>query len=318
METSARTVLTSSGGIPPASSEASDPSGEYVPWEVRIRRRRQRVALLVAVVLVAVLAVSFSLWPSLLYGTPRRSSSIYVPNGVPVDYYHAAAIAASLPTPGNGSSWILVAAEGIRLPTGTVGFNVTTEFGVSGCTLGPGKQTSDQPPNGTQPFRLSSTPASAPPGEAAAWVFVAVPFLTIEYGHSGYFLGFLVVNGTAGYVEGIATGTCTYDWYNRGVIFNPVNPGYVPVSLSLDSTTVASVFNKEGGASFLTNHTGAIQRYLLLGSSFYLQEVGTWETSYTTCSYGSGQGTGAVISAQYNASTDATLEGPSMNVSAAC
>ena len=257
------------------------------------RPTRRKPWLPLAAVVVAVGVVIATLFEA---GGFNSNSSGSERVGIPVDYSAAVPLAAQYGQSASGGPWTVVAAEGIGVPTGITQPN-TRFLAENGCTFSPA-------PGGTESVSVLATPSNATPGKVASWIFFATN------ASLNVVLLILVNEGTASALV-LVTG-CSE-------VANIAGLSAVSAQSVVDSTTVASEFDQSaGGASFLANHTSAVQLFSLIGPSASPSgSPGGWSIFYTSCGLTPTGGSGSWIQAGYDANSGALLGGPSAG-SGAC
>jgi hypothetical protein len=278
--------LTPSAAAPESTEpSATTPMSPPVPPEPPAppHRRNQWIAVgaVVVVVIVVVAVLAFT-----LTGGPGTGGG-GIPLGTPATYGQTVPIASSEGQLASGSPWTIVAAEGLYLPSGISGpdFNV---FGGSGCTYTPA-------PGSPGTIVLPGTPTNATPGAVATWMFFAKntalnTILLIE-----------VSNGVAAPLVTATGSACVATFTDLGTI---------TATSAVDSSAVAASLNAGGGTAFLQSHPGAVELFVLLGSSAADAGEPVWSVSYTTCAFAASSGTGSEITALFNATSGDAFSGP--------
>jgi len=263
-------------GTPPAPGVAPSPVGPPPS-----RRKTWTVVVAAAVAVIVVVAVLA------LAGVFSPGSSGSGSTGTPAPFSSAVPAAISAAQAAPGGPWTVVAAEGVAVASEVPATNEST-IGGGGCTYTP---VSGEPSQ----VSIPATPHGATAGEVSVWVFFA------KNASSNSLLFLSVLNGQAtalGVVSGCAAVT------------DFVGLGAISASGVLDSTTVASDFNQNGGGAFLENNSWQVQLFILIGPSADTGGAAVWDIMYSTCGLTSIGGAGAWISGFYYASSGSAVTPP--------
>jgi len=269
------------GAAPEGSAvPSSPPPAPAGPSPPRTRRNVWIAVAAVAVVAVVVIAIFV-----LMIGS--NSSGVNATVGTPVPYSQAVATGISGALSASGGPWTLVAAEGLGIPGGVTSPNLDS-IGQSGCVYTPS-------PGAPTTVSFPGTPSNASAGELSTWIFfakntAASAILLIE-----------VSDGSATPLVTATGASCVGTFTGLGAI----NATGV-----LDSPAIASELNQGGGATFLQNHTGATEVFILLGGESETSGNPTWTLLYSTCGFAATSGSGTEITANYYAVTGTGLSGP--------
>lgn len=214
--------------------------------------------------------------------------------GTPAAFSQAVSVAAAEGQNASGGPWTIVAAEGLGVGSG--GSQANAEFvGSGGCTFTPVA-------GGASLVTVLGTPLGATPGEVATWVFLA------KNASLNVILMGEVNDGQASL--GVFVTGCSW-------VGTFASLGVVSGASDIDSTTVATDFDENGGSSFLLNHTVSTQLFVVVGGSSSTDGVAAWEVMYSTCSLFASGGNGTWLSGYYNAETGSVIQSPTLS-SGAC
>ena len=238
------------------------------------------VAAVAVVVVVAALAVS-----GVFNSSSGGSGTVYTP----VAYSTVAPLASAAGQGVPGGPWTVVGAEGIGVPNEVANVSVSS--------IGGGACTYSQVAGGPTNVSIPATPSGTTPGKAVVWVFFAKnasldSILLIAAG-DGRTVPFALVTGC-----GLVT---DFTILNTIVSANVV-----------DSTSVASTFDQDGGTSFLGNYTLGSELFILIGASSFSGGDAVWEVEYSTCVVAAASAPGSWISADYYASTGVEVKAPKL------
>jgi len=276
---------------PSATTAAAPPSsqgppvlapGPPVPSAQRPTGRKLLVPIIAIVVVVIVVVAVLALSGVLSSKSGGTTSATLL--GSPASYRAAVPMATTEGQSQSGGPWIVVAAEGLGLPNGVSQPNLGGVVG-TGC---PFETVAGSPSQ----VILPGTATNATPGEVATWIFFAKnPALTA-------ILMIEVANGTATPL-GEVTGS--------GCISTFTSLGKVNATNAVDSTVVAASTDSSGGTQFLTNNTGAVQTFILLGESASTGGFAFWYVSYSTFGFLATGGNGMDVTGTYYANSGDSL-----------
>ncbi|HYA70409.1 MAG TPA: hypothetical protein VEH28_03480 [Thermoplasmata archaeon] len=263
---------------PPTFPGAAPPPSPLTPP----RRSWIWIAVVVAAVVIVVLAVLFVAG---VFSSNAGTSS--VPDGTPVPYSKAVAVAISEGQVAVGGPWTVVVGLGIGVSSG-LSEPLGPALTGNGCAYA-------NPPGAPSSVVIPGTPSNATPGEVASWVFLA------KNVSGTVILMMFVSDGTASPVSYV-TGCSGVASFSAESAINATNV--------VDSTTIAASLDASGGSAFLANHTSATKMFVILGAGSAFGGSAFWEASYSTCGFGAVGGSGAAFVAYYYASSGSIFNGP--------
>ncbi|MCI4343176.1 MAG: hypothetical protein L3J92_03550 [Thermoplasmata archaeon] len=272
-------------GVNPATPEAATipsapPPAPTAPSPPKSRRNVWIAVAAIAVVAVVVIAIFV-----LMIGSNSGGSN---PNfGTPAPYSQAIVTGTSGALSASGGPWTIVAAEGLGLSGGITSPNLDS-IGQSGCDYTPS-------PGAPTTVSFPGTPSNASAGELSTWIFFAKNTAASAI---------LLIEVSDGSATPLVTAT------GASCITTFTSLGAINATGVLDSPAIASELNQGGGATFLQNHTGATEVFILLGGDSATSGNPTWTLLYSTCAFTATSGSGTEITANYYAVTGTGLSGP--------
>ena len=266
----------SGGAVPLAPQPGAPPAQDFLTLPRRRRRTSSVVVAVVVVAVVVVAAVAFVVVRSSL----RSAPTVY---GTPISYSQAEAMVGAALASRSGGPWSVHAFLGLG-----VGESVGGAGGVAtGCSTGWTNSSYNVAP---------ATPGNASPGKVSTWLVIsddpgrtALLTLVSDLGPQVTASNLVEVTGCLNVYLAGPTLACSI----------------------VDSTVVAAATDSGGGQTFLTNHPGASQTFLLTD--------GFWLVAYSTCDPYAATGTGSATSyeAEFNATSGAVIS-PGTVASTAC
>jgi hypothetical protein len=246
---------------------------------------RRKTTILIAVVVVVMIVVLAALALSGAFNSSSSGGSSST--ATPVAYSTAIPLATTAAQSAAGGPWTIVAAEGIGVPS-TVSQTNVTSIGGSGCTFTPA-------PGRTSDVSIPGTPSATTAGKLSVWVFFA------KNSSQDVILLISVVNGDAAPLVSVS-GCSTVS------VFAGLDS--IATANVVDSTTVASTFDANGGSTFLANGTWQIQLFILLGGATDTGGTPWWDLHYSTCAITATSGPGSEIMGVYDANSGADITPP--------
>lgn len=171
-----------------------------------------------------------------------------------------------------------------------LGESVSAAGTAAGAVLGAANCTDVWAASGT--YTLPATPSNAPTGEVSAWFVFSTD--------TTYRALLTMVTNVSGTVQAANLEIVPQSCISGFSSYQPL-----PAATSVvDSTTVATAANGQGGSAFLSSHPQATSEFLVSNFSGNV----TWTVLYTTCTFISGgTETGETFVASLNATTGAVF-----------
>jgi hypothetical protein len=261
---------------PPTVPDAGAPPPAAPPRAPWYRRRTVLFAIGVAVALVAAGATVYVL---------ERPKAANPPTG-PLSFSQASAVAESAASRYSSGDWEPIAgiaaltSAPVLIPLGLLGTNASNAAATANCTL----TWVGTPTNLTVPAYTGAVGAGLSPD----WGLV------LANGGSGLLI-VTVIDGSARPIVALGGDCATF-----GVLLGSL-------AGAVDSPAVAASAQAHGGASFLTEHPGALVEMAVLGGFPLLGSPAEWIINYTSCSLFASGGTSATLGFTFNADTGAML-----------